>query len=268
MTFYHRTLYHASSITHSVIGNFLDEKREDIIVSTGRSLKLLRFELGNTSPAIQTLISVDTYDIISSLSKFRRKDETKDWIIIAADSGSTTILTVIAEKMEFEVVVQEKFKVQTPKTLPVQHLAVDSQGRAIFTESNQDKFKDKISRTLPVQHMAVDSKGRAVFIAAMEEVKQFWFFHGPGNRILNFLDDPEKKTLIYDIAFVDINSENIVVAYLATAYEELHVGVKYEIKRRRKPSLVFSEVDKDKVTEIKRIKCLDYANSLISGQLV
>ncbi|GBN61113.1 Splicing factor 3B subunit 3 [Araneus ventricosus] len=237
MTFYHRTLYHASSITHSVIGNFLDEKREDIIVSTGRSLKLLRFELGNTSPAIQTLISVDTYDIISSLSKFRRKDETKDWIIIAADSGSTTILTVIAEKMEFEVVVQEKFKVQTPKTLPVQHLAVDSQGRAIFT-------------------------------AAMEEVKQFWFFHGPGNRILNFLDDPEKKTLIYDIAFVDINSENIVVAYLATAYEELHVGVKYEIKRRRKPSLVFSEVDKDKVTEIKRIKCLDYANSLISGQLV
>ncbi|CAL1301392.1 unnamed protein product [Larinioides sclopetarius] len=264
MFFYHRTLSHALSITGALIGNFLDGKKEDIIVSTGRILKLLRFELDDTGPVIQTLTSVDTYDIIISLAKFRNKDEARDWIVIAADSGNTTIFNVNAEKMEFESVIYHHFIVQIPKRLPIEHLAVDSQGRAIFSESNlQDKFKDKISRTLPVHHMAVDTKGRAVFIAAMEELKQIWFPFGSG-RLLKILEDVDKKTLIYDIAFVDINSENIVIAYLATAYEELHAGLKYEIKKRRKPSLIFANVDSDEVTKIGKMECLDYANSLIS----
>ena len=69
MHLYNLTLQRATGITHSIHGNFSGSKLQEVVVSRGKILELLRPD-PNTGK-VHILLSVDMFGIIRSLMAFR-----------------------------------------------------------------------------------------------------------------------------------------------------------------------------------------------------
>lgn len=69
MYLYNLTLQHSTEITHAVHGSFSGTKSQEILVSRGKSLELLRPD-PNTGK-IHTLLTVEVFGVIRSLMTFR-----------------------------------------------------------------------------------------------------------------------------------------------------------------------------------------------------
>ena len=69
MYLYNLTLQRATGITHAVHGNFSGSKTQEILVSRGKCLELLRPD-PNTGK-VHTLLTVEIFGIIRSLMAFR-----------------------------------------------------------------------------------------------------------------------------------------------------------------------------------------------------
>ncbi|XP_055927519.1 splicing factor 3B subunit 3-like isoform X2 [Argiope bruennichi] len=223
MTFYHQTLYDATNITQATVGNFLNGNKEDILICTGKVLKLLRFE--PRYAMLHTMISVDIFDTVCAMGKFRKKRQFKDSIVITTERGFVIVLVVNDKKMAFEWIIEKQLKIDIPRKFLLHYLTFDFQGRA--------------------------------FCTAAIEAMQFWIYHGKDNRNLAYMEFSVDNTVIYDITFVDDNSENFVLAYLAASYE-------YEIGKRPNCRLIFSNISKDGEEGERDIIFIDHANSLIS----
>ncbi|CAG5101195.1 Similar to SF3B3: Splicing factor 3B subunit 3 (Homo sapiens) [Cotesia congregata] len=107
MYLYNLTLQRATGITHAVHGNFSGTKLQEILVSRGKSLELLRPD-PNTGK-VHTLLAVEVFGIIRSLMAFRLTGGTKDYIVVGSDSGRIVILEYLPAKNVFEKVHQETF---------------------------------------------------------------------------------------------------------------------------------------------------------------
>lgn len=131
MYLYNLTLQRATGITHAVHGNFSGSKMQEILVSRGKSLELLRPD-PNTGK-VHTLLTVEVFGIIRSLMAFRLTGGTKDYIVVGSDSGRIVILEYISAKNIFEKVHQETFgKSGCRRIVPGQYLAIDPKGRAVM----------------------------------------------------------------------------------------------------------------------------------------
>lgn len=131
MYLYNLTLQRATGITHAVHGNFSGSKMQEILVSRGKSLELLRPD-PNTGK-VHTLLTVEVFGIIRSLMAFRLTGGTKDYIVVGSDSGRIVILEYIPAKNSFEKVHQETFgKSGCRRIVPGQYLAIDPKGRAVM----------------------------------------------------------------------------------------------------------------------------------------
>lgn len=75
MFLYNLTLQRATGITHAVHGNFSGTKMQEIVVSRGKTLELLRPD-SNTGK-IHTLLAVEIFGVIRSLMSFRLTGGTK-----------------------------------------------------------------------------------------------------------------------------------------------------------------------------------------------
>ena len=75
MHLYNLTLQRATGITHAVHGNFSGSKMQEILVSRGKSLELLRPD-PNTGK-VHTLLTVEVFGVIRSLMAFRLTGGTK-----------------------------------------------------------------------------------------------------------------------------------------------------------------------------------------------
>ena len=69
MYLYNVTLQRATGITHAIHGNFSGTKQQEIIVSRGKLLELLRPD-PNTGK-VYTILSVEIFGVIRSLQGFR-----------------------------------------------------------------------------------------------------------------------------------------------------------------------------------------------------
>ena len=69
MFLYNLTLQRATGITHAAHGNFSGTKQQEIIVSRGKILELLRPD-PNTGK-VYTLLTVEAFSIIRSIMPFR-----------------------------------------------------------------------------------------------------------------------------------------------------------------------------------------------------
>lgn len=69
MYLYNLTLQHSTAITHAVHGSFSGTKSQEILVSRGKSLELLRPD-PNTGK-MHTLLTVEVFGVIRSLMTFR-----------------------------------------------------------------------------------------------------------------------------------------------------------------------------------------------------
>lgn len=75
MHLYNLTLQRSSGITHAVHGSFSGTKSQEILVSRGKSLELLRPD-PNTGK-VYTLLTVEIFGVIRSMMTFRLIGGTK-----------------------------------------------------------------------------------------------------------------------------------------------------------------------------------------------
>ena len=80
--------------------HFLGTKQQEIIVSRGKVLELLRPD--QNSGKVYTVLTTEVFGIIRSLMPFRLTGGNKDFIVIGSDSGRIVILEYIPSKNVFD----------------------------------------------------------------------------------------------------------------------------------------------------------------------
>uniref|UniRef100_A0A1B0CWY9 Splicing factor 3B subunit 3 n=1 Tax=Lutzomyia longipalpis TaxID=7200 RepID=A0A1B0CWY9_LUTLO len=214
MYLYNLTLQKATGITHAVHGSFSGQKVQEILISRGKSLELLRPD-PNTGK-IHTLLSTEVFGVIRSLIAFRLTGGTKDYAIVGSDSGRVVILEYIPAKNVLEKVHQETFG------------------------------KSGCRRIVPGQYSAIDPKGRAVMIGAIEKQKLVYILNRDSEARLTIsspLEAHKSNTLCYHMVGVDVGYENPMFACLEIDYEEADSDPTGEAAQKTQQTLTFYELD-------------------------
>uniref|UniRef100_A0A667XXX1 Splicing factor 3B subunit 3 n=1 Tax=Myripristis murdjan TaxID=586833 RepID=A0A667XXX1_9TELE len=214
MFLYNITLQRATGITHAIHGNFSGTKMQEIVVSRGKILELLRPD-ANTGK-VHTLLTMEVFGIIRSLMAFRLTGGTKDYIVVGSDSGRIVILEYQPSKNMFEKIHQETFG------------------------------KSGCRRIVPGQFLAVDPKGRAVMIGAIEKQKLVYILNRDAAARLTIsspLEAHKANTLVYHVVGVDVGFENPMFACLEMDYEEADNDPTGEAAANTQQTLTFYELD-------------------------
>uniref|UniRef100_A0AAV2L7N2 Splicing factor 3B subunit 3 n=1 Tax=Knipowitschia caucasica TaxID=637954 RepID=A0AAV2L7N2_KNICA len=214
MFLYNITLQRATGITHAIHGNFSGTKMQEIVVSRGKILELLRPD-ANTGK-VHTLLTVEVFGIVRSLMAFRLTGGTKDYIVVGSDSGRIVILEYHPSKNIFEKIHQETFG------------------------------KSGCRRIVPGQFLAVDPKGRAVMIGATEKQKLVYILNRDAAARLTIsspLEAHKANTLVYHVVGVDVGFENPMFACLEMDYEEADNDPTGEAAANTQQTLTFYELD-------------------------
>ncbi|XP_008292643.1 splicing factor 3B subunit 3 [Stegastes partitus] len=214
MFLYNITLQRATGITHAIHGNFSGTKMQEIVVSRGKILEILRPD-ANTGK-VHTLLTVEVFGIIRSLMAFRLTGGTKDYIVVGSDSGRIVILEYHPSKNMFEKIHQETFG------------------------------KSGCRRIVPGQFLAVDPKGRAVMIGAIEKQKLVYILNRDAAARLTIsspLEAHKANTLVYHVVGVDVGFENPMFACLEMDYEEADNDPTGEAAANTQQTLTFYELD-------------------------
>ena len=209
MHLYNLTLEHASSITAAVVGNFSGARQQEILVSRGTRLQLLR-----PDPALGKLSTILVYDVfgsIRSLAAFRLTGGTKglqhrlfpnlatynvfwtDYAIVGSDSGRIVILEYDAKQNAFSKLYQETYG------------------------------KTGARRIVPGQMLATDPKGRSLMVSAMEKAKLVYVLNRDAAANLTIsspLEAHKPSAIIHYIVGVDVGFENPLYAALEVDYSE------------------------------------------------
>ncbi|KAG0729789.1 Splicing factor 3B subunit 3 [Chionoecetes opilio] len=214
MYLYNLTLQRASGITHAVHGNFSGARTQELVVSRGRSLELLRPD-PNTGK-VHTILTTDIFGVIRSLMAFRLTGGNKDYVVVGSDSGRITILEYNQPKNQFERIHMETFG------------------------------KSGCRRIVPGQYLAIDPKGRAVMIGAVEKQKLVYILNRDAAARLTIsspLEAHKSNTLVYHMVGVDVGFENPLFACLEIDYEEADTDPTGEAVHRTQQTLTFYELD-------------------------
>ncbi|NXS45416.1 SF3B3 factor, partial [Balaeniceps rex] len=214
MFLYNLTLQRATGISYAIHGNFSGTKQQEIVVSRGKILELLRPD-PNTGK-VHTLLTVEVFGVIRSLMAFRLTGGTKDYIVVGSDSGRIVILEYQPSKNVFEKIHQETFG------------------------------KSGCRRIVPGQYLAVDPKGRAVMISAIEKQKLVYILNRDAAARLTIsspLEAHKANTLVYHVVGVDVGFENPMFACLEMDYEEADNDPTGEAAANTQQTLTFYELD-------------------------
>ncbi|CAG9837474.1 unnamed protein product [Diabrotica balteata] len=214
MFLYNLTLQRGTTISHAIHGNFSGSKIQEIVISRGKILELLRPD-PNTGK-VHTLLTIEIFGIIRSLMPFRLTGGTKDYVIVGSDSGRLVILEYNQQKNVFEKVHQETFG--------------KSGGR----------------RIVPGQYLATDLRGRAVMIGAIEKQKLAYILNRDAQARLTIsspLEAHKSNTLVYHMVGVDVGYDNPIFACLEIDYEEADSDPTGEAAQKTQQTLTFYEID-------------------------
>ncbi|EIM81285.1 uncharacterized protein STEHIDRAFT_86633 [Stereum hirsutum FP-91666 SS1] len=191
MHLYNLTLQPPSAATQAIVGNFSGVRAQEIIISHGTRLELLR-------PDVQTgklvpVVASDVFGSIRSLAAFRLTGGTKDYAIVGSDSGRIVIL-------EYD-----------PKT-------------SSFVKVHQETYgKSGARRIVPGQYLATDPKGRSVMVAAVEKAKLVYILNRDAAANLTIsspLEAHKNAAIIHHIVGLDVGFENPMFAALEVDYTE------------------------------------------------
>lgn len=208
------TLEHASSITAAVVGNFSGVRQQEILVSRGTRLQLLR-----PDPALGKLSTVLVYDVfgsIRSLAAFRLTGGTKDYAIVGSDSGRIVILEYDPKQNAFNKLYQETYG------------------------------KTGARRIVPGQMLATDPKGRSLMVSAMEKAKLVYVLNRDAAANLTIsspLEAHKPSAIIHHIVGVDVGFENPLYAALEVDYSEADNDPSGQAIRDTEKMLTFYELD-------------------------
>ncbi|KAH7305813.1 CPSF A subunit region-domain-containing protein [Stachybotrys elegans] len=192
MFLYSLTIQPPSSISQTLIGQFAGTKEQLIVATSGSHLKLLR--LDHNSGKLMTVASQDVFGIIQSTASFRLAGSSKDYIILATDSGRISIVEFVPASSRFRRVHLETFG------------------------------KSGVRRVVPGQYLAADPKGRACLIASIEKNKLVYILNRNAQAELTIsspLEAHKHGVLVLSLVALDVGYANPVFAALETDYSEL-----------------------------------------------
>jgi splicing factor 3B subunit 3 len=129
MYLYALTLQSSTAITHAITGNFSEASAQELVVSRGKILELIRLVDGK----LVSIVSIEIFGVIRALAPFRLTGGSKDYIVVGSDSGRIVILEYNRTKNSFDQVHQETYgKSGCRRIVPGQYIAVDPKGRAVM----------------------------------------------------------------------------------------------------------------------------------------
>ncbi|XP_015777088.1 PREDICTED: splicing factor 3B subunit 3-like [Acropora digitifera] len=214
MHLYALTLQKASSINHAILGNFSGSKQQEIVISRGKIIEILRPD-PNTGKVFP-LLAMEMFGVIRDLIAFKLTGGSKDYVVVGSDSGRIVILEYIPSKNTFEKVHQETFG------------------------------KSGCRRIVPGQYLAVDPKGRAIMIGAVEKQKLVYILNRDAAARLTIsspLEAHKSHTLVYHVVGVDVGFENPMFACLEMDYEDADSDPTGEAVHTTQQTLTFYELD-------------------------
>jgi splicing factor 3B subunit 3 len=174
----------------AVYGNFSAPKQQEIVVSRGKILELLR---PNEQGRLVTVVSTEVFGTVRSLAAFRLPGTPKDFLIVGSDSGRIVILDFNKDKNVFVKVHQETYG------------------------------KSGCRRIVPGQYLAADPKGRACMIASVEKQKFVYVLNRDSAANLTIsspLEAHKSHTIVFSVAGLDCGYDNPIFAAIELSYED------------------------------------------------
>lgn len=174
----------------AIYGNFSAPKAQEIVVSRGRILELIR---PGDNGRLQVILSTDVFGCIRSLAAFRLTGAQRDYIIVGSDSGRIVILDYNKDKKQFNKVHQETF------------------GRS------------GCRRIVPGQYVAADPKGRACIIGALEKQKFVYVLNRDSAANLTIsspLEAHKSHNIVFHMCALDCGFDNPIFAAIELDYSD------------------------------------------------
>ncbi|KAF8070070.1 CPSF A subunit region-domain-containing protein [Lyophyllum atratum] len=214
MHLYNLTLQPPTAVTQAIVGNFSGARQQEIIISHGTRLELLRPDV--QTGKMSTVIATDVFGSIRSLAAFRLTGGTKDYAIVGSDSGRIVILDY------------------DPKT-------------SSFVKLHQETYgKSGARRIVPGQYLATDPKGRSVMVAAMEKAKLVYILNRDAAANLTIsspLEAHKNAAIIHHIVGLDVGFENPMFAALEVDYTDSDQDPTGEAFNNADKMLTYYELD-------------------------
>ena len=177
----------------AIYGSFSGPKTQEIVVSRGNLLELLR---PDENGKLQIICSTSVFGVIRALSPFSLAGtggKEKQYIIIAGDSGRIVILEY-------------------------------NKDRNIFSKIHQETFgKSGCRRIVPGQYLAVDPRGRACMIGAVEKQKLVYVLNRDAAAKLTIsspLEAHKSHNIVFSICGLDNGFENPIFATIELDYAD------------------------------------------------
>ncbi|KAJ2055539.1 pre-mRNA-splicing factor rse1 [Coemansia sp. S146] len=204
MFLYNLTLQPASAIGSTVLGHFSGEKHQELVVARGQQ-RLELWRPDTTTGKLSIEHSEDMFCRIRGLSSFRMAGGSKDYIVLASDSGAIAVLEFNAKNRRFVTVQYHEF------------------GRT------------GLRRLVAGQYVAADPRGRAVMVAGVERSKIVYIITRDSEARLMLaspLEANRSGCVCFGVVGVDVGYENPVFATIESNYEDSEGGkqlVYYEL---------------------------------------
>ncbi|MEW5303982.1 MAG: hypothetical protein WDW36_006625 [Sanguina aurantia] len=213
MYLYNLTLSRATGIQCAAYGNFSGAKAQELLVSRGKVLELLR---PNESGKLQTVLTHEVFGCIRSLAVFRMTGAPTDHILVGSDSGRIVLLKYNKERNAFQKVHQETYG------------------------------KSGCRRVVPGQFVAVDPKGRACMIAAVEKQKFVYILNRDPQAnvtISSPLEAHKSHNLVFSVCGLDCGFDNPIFAAIELDYSDADQDPTGEAASVAQKHLTFYELD-------------------------
>ncbi|WIA12061.1 hypothetical protein OEZ85_012138 [Tetradesmus obliquus] len=213
MFLYNLTLSRPSGIQCAIYGNFSAPKAQEIVVSRGRVLELIR---PGDNGRLQVLLSTDVFGVIRSLAAFRLTGAQRDYVLVGSDSGRLVILDYNKERNAFVKVHQETF------------------GRS------------GCRRIVPGQYVAADPKGRACIIGAVEKQKFVYVLNRDSAANLTIsspLEAHKSHNIVFSMTALDCGFDNPVFAAIELDYADADQDPSGEAAAAAQKHLTYYELD-------------------------
>ncbi|KAK4241272.1 Pre-mRNA-splicing factor rse-1 [Achaetomium macrosporum] len=192
MLLYSLTLRPPTAITQAIVGFFSGTREQQILRTSGSQLSILRQDA--SSGKILPLVTQDLLGIIRSIAAFRLAGNSKDYILVATDSGRIAVIEYLPAQNRFSRVHLETF------------------GRS------------GVCRVIPGQYLAADPKGRACIIASIERSKLVYVLNRNSQAELTIsspLEAHKSGVPVLSLVALDVGYANPVFASLETDYSGL-----------------------------------------------
>ncbi|KAK6194263.1 hypothetical protein LQW54_011613 [Pestalotiopsis sp. IQ-011] len=214
MFLYSLTVQPPTTITQAIVGQFSGTKEQQILTASGSRLTLSRPD--PSQGRVTTLLSQEVFGIIRSIAAFRLAGSSKDYVILATDSGRIAIVEYIPQQNRF---VRDKLET--------------------FGKSG-------VRRVIPGQYLACDPKGRACLIAAIEKNKLVYVLNRNSQAELTIsspLEAHKPGTVVLSMVALDVGYANPVFAALEVEYTEADQDPTGEAVGEIETQLVYYELD-------------------------